>query len=157
MPGEAGDAGGADVAGFTFEQRKIDGSALGRNGKGVLTDDLPHGPTPTLAPLSITDAARSGWHTDDEVFPPAPVPGAVGGSRRGAMQRGDEELILFTLYDDTAMRHVQANRLNDRDELERLRRTLVARRPATAGPAARTGRGRVARRDRGESGNAGRR
>ncbi len=88
------------------------------------------------APLSITDAARSGWHTDDEVFPPAPVPGAVGGSRRGAMQRGDEELILFTLYDDTAMRHVQAKRLNDRDELERLRRTLVARRAEPAGVAA---------------------
>src|SRR5688572_7338115 len=42
MPVQAGNASSANVAGFAFEQGKIDGSALGGNGEGVLTDDRPH-------------------------------------------------------------------------------------------------------------------
>ena len=90
----------------------------------------------SLAPLSVTDAPDSSWFTRDAVFDPTdgharqrlPAPDPAARAALHAVQLGNEELIVVTLYNAPAYQHIRDDRLHDPLELERLRGLLIAQR-----------------------------
>lgn len=85
-----------------------------------------------VSQLDLIDDTRkslsSAWHRSDDIFTPAGAARAATASMSNGKaathgsvpQSGEPQIILFTLYDAAAVRHVRVNRLHERTQLERL-------------------------------------
>ena len=76
--------------------------------------------------LINTDRSLSrAWHRSDEVFAPASsAEDALSNDKTtvhgGMMQSGEPQVMIITLYNDAAQRHIRGNKLHERAQLEHL-------------------------------------